>query len=76
LGRIGAATRPSTPISRALFCSGRLNERLPRFGYYVGYLVAAQAGKTGSPRQLAALSAEDARPIVEASLRSLADCPA
>jgi hypothetical protein len=62
--------------SRALFSSGRLNERLPpRFGYYVGYLVAAEAGKTRSPRQLAALTADQARPIVEAGLRSLADCP-
>lgn len=71
------ARRDSTTDSdsRALFSSGRLNERLPpRFGYYVGYLVAAEAGKTRSPRQLAALTAEEARPIVEAGLRSLADC--
>jgi hypothetical protein len=63
--------------SRALFSSGRLNERLPgRFGYYVGYLVAAEAGKTRSLRELAALTPEQARPVVEASLRSLADCAA
>ncbi len=72
------ARRDSTQASdsRALFSSGRLNERLPpRFGYYVGYLVAAEAGRTRSLRQLAALTPEQARPLVEASLRSLADCP-
>lgn len=63
--------------SRALFSSGRLNERLPpRFGYYLGYLVATEAAKSRSLRELAALTPQQARPIVEASLRSLADCAA
>jgi hypothetical protein len=62
-------------LNRALFSSGRLNERLPpRFGYYLGYLIAAEAGRTRSLQQLAALSAEDARPVVEESLRRLAAC--
>lgn len=62
-------------LNRALFSSGRLNERLPpRFGYYLGYLIAAEAGKTRSLQQLAALSAEEARPVVEESLRGLAAC--
>ena len=73
------ARRESTAKAdgRALFSSGRLNERLPpRFGYYLGYLVAAEAGKTRSLKQLAALNSAEAKPVVEAALRSLADCPA
>ena len=67
----------ATADGRALFSSGRLNERLPpRFGYYLGYLVAAEAGKTRSLKQLAGLTPEQTRPVVEAALRSLADCPA
>jgi hypothetical protein len=72
------AKRESTAPSdrRALLSSGRLNERLPpRFGYYLGYLVAAEAAKTRSLKQLAALTPDEARPVVEAALRSLADCP-
>jgi hypothetical protein len=60
-----------------LFSSRRFNERLPgRFGYYVGYLVAAEAAKTRSLQELARLSAEESRPVIEASLRSLESCPA
>lgn len=73
------ARRDSTAPAdaRALFSSGRLNERLPpRFGYYLGYLVAAEAGKTRSLRELAALMPDETRPVVEAALRSLEDCPA
>ena len=63
--------------SKALFSSGRLDEKLPpRFGYYVGYLAAAEAGKSRSLRQLAALGPAEVRPLVEASLRALATCPA
>jgi hypothetical protein len=62
-------------LNNALFSSRRLNERLPpRFGYYLGYLIAAEAGKTRSLRQLAELDNQQVRPLVEASLRSLADC--
>jgi hypothetical protein len=58
-----------------MFSGRRLNERLPpRFGYYVGYLVAAEAAKTRSLQQLAALSREQARPVTEAALRSLERC--
>lgn len=61
----------------ALFSSGRLNDRLPpRFGYYVGYLVASEAGRTRSLSELARLPSSEVRPLVERSLRSLADCPA
>lgn len=46
----------------------------PRAGYYIGYLAAAEAGKTRSLKQLAAMPAEQVRPLVESSLRSLANC--
>jgi hypothetical protein len=60
-----------------MFSSRRFNARLPgRFGYYVGYLVAAEAGKTRSLVQLAQLPDEAVRPLVEASLRALESCPA
>jgi hypothetical protein len=59
----------------ALFSSSRLNARLPpRFGYYVGYLVAREAGRTRSIRELAQLNVEQARPVVEAALARLANC--
>lgn len=64
-------------INRALFSSARLNERLPgRFGYYVGYLVAAEAAKDRSLVELAQLPNEAVRPLVETSLKALASCQA
>jgi len=48
----------------------------PRYGYYVGYLVAQDIGRTRSLKQLAALKASEVRPLIEASLRGMADCPA
>jgi hypothetical protein len=54
----------------------RFNERLPgRFGYYVGYLVAAEAAKGRSLVELARIPDESVRPLVEQSLRSLESCP-
>lgn len=47
----------------------------PRAGYYIGYLVAKEAGRTRTIQQLAHLSAAEARPIVEAALSALAACP-
>jgi hypothetical protein len=59
----------------ALFSFSRLNERLPpRFGYYVGYLVAREAGRRHSIQDLARLDAAAARPVVEAALARLARC--
>jgi hypothetical protein len=61
----------------ALFSSGRLSPALPpRFGYYVGFLVAQDLGKTRSLQQLAHLDREHARPLVEAALKRLANCAA
>lgn len=61
----------------ALFSSGQPLEGLPgRFGYYVGYLIAAEAGKGRSLKELAQLDNAQVRPLVETSLRNLAACPA
>ena len=61
----------------ALFSSGRLNERLPsRFGYYVGYLVAADLGRTRDLQELALLNGEQVRPLIDQSLDAMASCPA
>ena len=62
--------------SQALFSNGSIQNMPGRFGYYVGYLVAAEAGRTRSLQQLASLPRDEARPVVEAALRSLAQCPA
>lgn len=47
----------------------------PRYGYYVGYLIAEDIGRTRSPKQLAALKASEVRPLIEASLQGMAHCP-
>jgi hypothetical protein len=60
----------------AMFSNGRIGDLPGRFGYYVGYLVAAEAGRTRSLQQLAAMPQQEVRPLVEASLRSMAQCPA
>ena len=61
--------------ARAFFSSGRLNENLPpRFGYYVGYLVARDIGRTHTLRQLAAMTPSEVRPLLDAALARLADC--
>lgn len=74
LARLDSTDRDA---GRALFSYDRLNERLPpRFGYYVGYLAAAEAGKTRSLKQLAQLPRDEVRPLLEASLRALETCPA
>jgi len=46
----------------------------PRFGYYVGYLVAREAGRTRSLPELGHMRAAEARPVVEAALAGLANC--
>ncbi len=59
----------------ALFSFERLNERLPpRFGYYVGFLVAQEAGRTASLQELADLDHAEARAAVDAALSAMADC--
>jgi len=62
---------------RALFSFRRLNERLPpRFGYYVGYLAAAELGRTHGLRDLVAMTNDEVRPELERVLRRMAACPA
>jgi hypothetical protein len=52
-----------------------ISPRLPnRFGYYVGYVVAQQAEKTYSLQQLAAMTPDQARPVVKHALDQLAAC--
>jgi hypothetical protein len=52
-----------------------LSPGLPRrFGYYIGYLVARDLGRTRSLRQLAALKNDEAKPLVLASLDRMATC--
>lgn len=46
-----------------------------RFGYYVGLLVAEDLGRTRSLQQLAALTNEEAKPLVEQSLRAMVSAP-
>lgn len=54
----------------------RLNDVIPaRFGYYVGYLAAREAGRTRSLQQLAHLSVEEAEPVVAAAVAALTSCP-
>ncbi|SMF61837.1 hypothetical protein [Allosphingosinicella indica] len=60
---------------RALFSSGRLDDRLPpRFGYYVGLLVAQDLGRTRDLKQLAVMDAATVRPLLERSLKAMGDC--
>ena len=47
-----------------------------RMGYYLGYLVAADLGKTRTLKQLAALKPAEVKPMIDASLDRMADCPA
>lgn len=47
-----------------------------RMGYYIGYLVAADAGRTHSLHELAGMSLEEARPLIDAALARMATCPA
>ena len=54
------------------------DDRLPgfpaRMGYYIGYLVAAEAGRTHSLHELANMSLVEARPLIDASLARMATC--
>ena len=54
------------------------NKQLPglpgRMGYYIGYLVAQDLGRTRDLKQLAALKPAEVRALLEASLAHMADC--
>ena len=68
---------PSAADLGAMFSSGRLGPNLPpRFGYYVGYLVARDLGRTRSLRQLARLQGSTLRTLIGQSLARMASCQA
>ena len=46
-----------------------------RMGYYIGYLVAADAGTRYDLRRLADMSVVEARPLIDAALSRMATCP-
>lgn len=46
----------------------------PRFGYYVGFLAAQELSSAHSLPHLAQMSPSQVRPVLERSLRRLADC--
>jgi len=48
----------------------------PRFGYYVGYLVARDMGRTRDLKQLAGLPPAQVKPLLESSLGHMAECAA
>ena len=61
---------------RALFNFKSTDPALPgRMGYYVGYLVAAEAAKDHSLRELAKTQPAEVKPLVERMLARLATCP-
>jgi hypothetical protein len=45
-------------------------------GYYIGYLVALEAGRTRNLKQLAALTPAQVDPLVHGALAKMPDCPA
>ena len=55
------------------------DDRLPgypsRMGYYIGYLVALDVGRTHGLHQMADMNLVQARPLIDASLRRMATCP-
>jgi hypothetical protein len=60
---------------KGLFSSGQVDPKLPgRFAYYIGFLVARDAGRTRSLKELAALQPAQVRPLVEQSLARMANC--
>ena len=58
------------------FYGGQKIEIPQRSGYYLGYRVAAEAGKTRSLQELAGLTPAQVRPIVAKELEKLAGKPA
>jgi hypothetical protein len=65
----------STETGNLFSGGGKSMGALPaRVGYYIGYLVAAEAGKNRSLRELGNLPNNEVRPLVEGTLRELGGC--
>jgi len=62
--------------SRVFFGDAHLDGLPARVGYYVGYLAVKEAARTHSLRELAHMNHEQALPVLQAALASLATCPA
>jgi hypothetical protein len=63
-----------TAITAAFSAGDSGSSDLPRrYGYYVGLMVAAEAGRQHSLPELARLSGEEARPVVAAALGEIID---
>lgn len=54
--------------------SKRLPGFPPRMGYYIGYRVAQDIGRTRDLKRLAALKPAEVRPLIDASLDGMASC--
>jgi len=60
----------------ALFLGDRQLEGFPsRMGYYIGYLVASDIGRTHDIREMATMGFVEARPLIDAALKRMAACP-
>jgi hypothetical protein len=46
----------------------------PRMGYYVGYLVVQEVGRTRTLKQLAALKPEQVKPLIERTIENMVPC--
>lgn len=63
-------------VAQELFTMSAKGARLPvRRGYYLGYLVAQEAGKTRDLATLASLDCQQARELVQATVRKLSKEP-
>jgi len=75
------ASKPLLPSEREedyskLFYGNKHLEGFPaRMGYYLGYLVAADLGKTRTLKELAAMKPTEVKPLIDASFDRMASCP-
>jgi len=61
--------------SKLFFGNAHIEGFPARMGYYLGYLVVADVGKTRTLKQLAALKPAEIKPLVDQSLDRMAGCP-
>ena len=59
-----------------LFYGNRKLDGFPaRMGYYIGYIVAQDIGRTHDLKEMAAMTPDEVRPLIVQSLDSMASCP-